>query len=204
MNLLEKFKEYTTKTPRRILVSAVVVALGVSAILLGLSRQDFGDATSLHRTNKAEVCLEPTPRALDSVGKTGTVELKLKSAPKAAGFQFELSFDNSVIQIDEVTLLTPPSDDLTFIPLKNIRNEEGRVVFGATTFCEEVCPNILASSPAILATLTVSAVGEGTTYLEFDSSYFLYGTEVGVDNMPVKIEAALANGQVVVGSPALP
>ena len=123
----------------------------------------------------------------------------LENVSESAGFQLELSFNKEVVQIDAVDLLTPPTG-VTLIPLKGIDNEKGTVTFAALVTCEGgVCPNILSRSPAVLATLTVSAVGEGTTNLEFDTSYILYGTEMGSDDMPVELETTLAGGQVVVG-----
>ena len=146
-----------------------------------------------------QVYLAPVSLTLAQVGDTGSVEVLLNNVPESAGFQLKLSFNKEVIQVDAVDLLTPPAG-ATSIPLKDIKNEEGVVTFGALVTCGGgVCPNILSGEPAVLATLTVSAVGEVTTNLEFDASYILYGTEMGADDLPVRIEAALAGGQVVVG-----
>ena len=146
------------------------------------------------------VYLDPTPLTLDQIGTSKTFEVVLGGVTESAGFQLELSFNREVVQIDTVDLLTPPAD-VTLIPLKDIKNEEGTVTFGALVTCNEgVCPNILSGSPAVLATLTVSGVGEGTTNLEFDVSYTLYGVELAAgDDMPVEVDATLAGGQVVVG-----
>jgi len=147
------------------------------------------------------IYLDPMPLTLEQVGTEAskTFDVVLEGVSESAGFQLELSFDKEVVQIDAADLLTPPTD-VTLIPLKDIDNEKGIATFGIGVFCDDgVCPNILDGSPAVLATLTVSGVKEGTSNLEFDASYTLYGTELAADDDIVRIEATLAGGQVAVG-----
>ena len=142
------------------------------------------------------IYLDPTPLTLAEVGATGTIEVKLENVSESAGFQLELSFDKTIIRVESVALLVPTSGVL---PVKEINNEEGTVTFGAVAFCGGgVCPNILDGLP-VMAAITVSAVGEGATDLEFDALYTLYGVEMGADDMPVKIGTTLTNGRVEVG-----
>jgi len=146
----------------------------------------------------ARVYLDPTPLQLDAVGATGTVKVKLENLSGSAGFEFKLSFDKSLIKVDDINLLIPASG---VIPVKNIDNENGTVTFGAVALCEGgVCPNILNGTPLEAAEITISAVGQGTSGLDFDTaSYILYGTEMGADGWPVRVSADLTNGRVQVG-----
>jgi hypothetical protein len=145
------------------------------------------------------VYLNPTLLELTKIGDGGTAEVTLANVPASAGFEFALSFNKDIIQVTAVDLLAPPAG-VNLIPLKSINNEMGVVTFGGLVTCDAgVCPNILSGSPVVLATLTVSAVGEGTGSLVFDSAYTLYGTEVGANDLPVRLEATLTNGQVKVG-----
>jgi len=150
------------------------------------------------------IYLDPTPLTLDQIGTPKTVEVVLEGVSESAGFEFEISFDGSVIQVDSIEVLSAPSDVQQKVvgPFTTIDGERGTVTFGMAVFCEEgVCPNILSDSSTVLATLTVSAVGEeGTaTNLEFDVSYTLYGTEMGANDMPVGVEVTLTGGRVAVG-----
>lgn len=167
--------------------------IAVSLLLLA------GVVVGVEAQTTPQVYLEPTPLTLEQVGESGSVEVILNNVSESSGFQFELSFDKELVQVDAVDLLTPPTG-VTLIPLKDIDNGEGTATFGALVTCGGgVCPNILSDSSTVLATLTVSAVGEGATNLEFSTSYILYGTEMGADDVPVRTEVTLAGGQVVVG-----
>jgi len=146
-----------------------------------------------------QIYFDPASLELTKVGDSGAIEVVLNNVSESAGFQLELSFNEEIIQVDAVDLRTSPAG-VTLIPLKDIKNEEGVATFGALVTCGEgVCPNILSGSPAVLATLTVSAVGEGISNLTLDNSYILYGTQMGVNDLPVEIEAALVDGLVKVG-----
>lgn len=143
------------------------------------------------------IYLDPTPLILNQIGASGTVGVKLANVSESAGFELKLSFDNTIVRVDSITLLVPTSG---VIPVKSIDNERGTATFGAAALCEGgVCPNILSGSPLELAEVAISAVGEGTTGLEINASYTLYGVEMGADDTPVKIEATLTNGRVEVG-----
>ncbi len=172
---------------KKIFLVLLVVLSAVSLLLVG------------HRAyaQTARVYLDPTPLILGTVGASGTVTAKLENVSGSAGFEFKFSFDNSIVQIDDVNLLIPASG---VIPVKNIDNQGGTVTFGAAALRESgVWPNILSGTPLELAKITVSAVGEGTSNLAFDASYILYGTEMGADDLPVRLESTLTDGQVKVG-----
>jgi hypothetical protein len=60
--------------------------------------------------------------------------------------------------------------------------------------------NILNDTPAVLATLTVSAIAEGTANLRFDTnSSFVLQTEVDTEGLALRTDTAFTNGQVKVG-----
>ena len=144
------------------------------------------------------VYFDPTPLSLSDVGASGTVKVKLENLSGSAGFEFKLSFDKSLIKVDNVNVLVPSAG---VFPLKNVDNEKGTVSLGAVTLCADgVCPNILSGTPLEAAEITISAVGQGTSGLNFDAAnYFLYSAEMGADGLPLQVSADFTNGQVKVG-----
>ncbi len=150
----------------------------------------------------ARVYLEPTPLQLNAVGATGTVEIRFEGLPEIAGFEFNIYFDKDIIQIEDVSLLVPPSE-VTFWPFDNIRNNEGVVtVAGISVYDSSIGKfgNILSGTPAVLVTLTVSAIAEGTANLRFDTnSSFVLQTEVDAEGLALRTDTAFTNGQVKVG-----
>jgi hypothetical protein len=151
------------------------------------------------RAQTPNIYLNPTPLELIKIGDGGMVEVVLADVSAAAGFEFTLSFDKNIVRVEAVDLMTPPAG-VNLIPLKSINNENGEVKFGTVALCDSgVCPNLLSGSPAVLARLTVAAVGEGVSSLTFDTPYTLFGTEMGTDDWPVRLESTLTNGLIRVG-----
>jgi len=144
------------------------------------------------------VYFDPTPLTLNDVGASGTVKVKLENLSGSAGFEFHISFDKSLIKIDDIKVLVPTS---VVVPPPSIDNEKGELGFAAGGLCQSgVCPNILSGTPLEAAEITISAVGKGTSGLDFDTAtYILYGTETGTGGMPVRVSADSTNGQVQVG-----
>ena len=100
-------------------------------------------------------------------GETFTVAVEIEGAVNLGGFQWTLSFDPAVVQVQEVTLggflASTGRNSATLGP--EVDNDAGTVTFGAFSFGDQPGPN----GNGVLAILTLTAQGTGDSPLALKS-----------------------------------
>ena len=171
-------------------------------LLLTLSVASFSPlAIRKSCAQTGQLYFEPTPLSLEAVGSTGTIEVMLDGVDGLSAFDVEITYDTSVVQVDGVVLSSAVGGS-TVGP--KIDNEVGEVSFGSWTLEKETdgsFVNILDTSqtPVVLASITVTAVGEGNSDFSFSKVNTL-DTAGGGDGNPLPITVSTETGQVQVGS----
>ncbi len=138
-----------------------VTATGASG-----SPQEVTIVQSASPAYQATVRIQPASKQL-YLNRTGSTEVAIDGVTNLGSFQFEIGFNGAMVQIDAPTdvQLGPflGSTGRTTIPVgPAIDNTAGTVVYGAATFGAQQGP----SGEGVLATITWTAVGEGTTTLD--------------------------------------
>jgi len=117
-------------------------------------------------TPSVTVKIQPASKTI-FLNDTGKVHLVIEGVNNLGSFQFEIGFHGDVVQVNNSShvVLGPflGSTGRTVIPVgPTIDNPAGTVVYGAATMGTQNGPN----GNGILATLTWTATGEGTTTLD--------------------------------------
>ncbi len=140
------------------------------------------------------VRIEPADSVM-GLNETFVVQVMIEEANNLGAFQFNLVYDPSILQVTEATLgafLESTGNSAVAIG-PEVDNAEGRVTFGAISFGSAAGP----SGTGVLATITCTAQGEGSTALEL--------REVQVLDTAASIQwATVEDGQVVVRSAEAP
>lgn len=193
MNLRKRLEEFATGTPRRTLVSSIVIILLLPLTLWAASqrwelRKGAGPS--------ALVFVEPTPLALDAVWETGTVEVRLEGVTELSAFDVEFSYDSSKVQVEGVEF----PNSLGGAKLgPEIDIDAGLVSFGAYTQDREEDDdfvNILGDP--LLATVSLKAIGLGSAPLTF-TWISVSSTEAEANEVPPSIDVESEAGLVQIG-----
>lgn len=179
-------------------------------LLLGLLTAIFSPLV-IGRTyaQAGRIYLEPGTLLLEGVGSTGTLEVRLSGASEISAFETRISYDISKIRVDGVEF-APALGGSKVGP--NINGEAGWVSFGAWTM-NRVDPNggdfdfvnIIAGqeSPVLLATISLTAVGEGNAAVSFvEDRTSVLGTEAGEGEEPPTVAVDSTDGLVQIGGPS--
>jgi hypothetical protein len=140
------------------------------------------------------VRIEPADLIAD-LNETFVVQVMIEEANNLGAFQFNLTYDPSIVQVTEAALgafLESTGNSVVAIG-PEVNNAEGRVTFWAVSFGSAAGP----SGTGVLATITCVAQGEGSTALGL--------REVQVLDMAASVQRATAqDGQVMVRSTEAP
>lgn len=140
------------------------------------------------------VRIEPADQVVD-LNETFVVQVMIEEAGDLGAFQFDLTYDPSIVQVTEAVLGDfLGSTGRSMVPAgPEVNNAEGRVTLGAISLGSAAGP----SGTGILATITCIAHGEGSTALELREVQVL---DTAVSAQRVTVEG----GQVVVGDAEAP
>ncbi len=129
------------------------------------------------------------------LNETFVVQVMIEEAGDLGAFQFDLTYDPSIVQVTEATLGDfLGSTGRSMVPIgPEVNNAEGRVILGAISLGSAAGP----SGTGVLATITCIAHGEGSTALELREVQVL---DTAVSAQRVTVEG----GQVVVGDAEAP
>ena len=140
------------------------------------------------------VRMEPADLVVD-LNEPFVVQVVIEEANDLGAFQFNLTYDPSIVQVTEVVwgdfLESTGNSAVPVGPIVN--NEEGKVTFGAFSLVSAAGP----SGTGVLATITCIAQGEGSTALGLQEVQVLDTT---LNVQPITVE----DGRVVVRSAETP
>jgi hypothetical protein len=131
------------------------------------------------------VSIDPPSRA-GFVGVTTTTDVRVEDVANLYGFEFQISFDQTVVegvQIEPGGFLSPD-----WILESNVDNENGIIAYALS----QMSPSEPQSGDGALATITWRGKAEGTSPIQF--TYMLLGAPGGVP-----ITATTQDGEIVVG-----
>ena len=146
-------------------------------------------------TPGTRVRIEPADSVV-SLNETFVVQVVIEEAGDLGAFQFDLTYDSSILQVTEAVLGDfLESTGRSMVPIgPEVNNAQGKVTFGAISFGSGPGP----SGTGILATLTCIAQGE-------EGSAALGLREVQVLDTAVSAQwVTVEGGQVVVRGTAAP
>ena len=161
------------------------------------------------RAQAGRIYFEPDTLSLEAVDSEGTLEVWLSGVPSLSAFDVKFSYDNSKVHVDAVEIPSSVSGS-KLGPV--IDNEAGEVSFGAWT-ANRVgggdfdFVNLIAGqeSPVLLATISLTAVGEGSAPVSFMGGYAnFFGTEAVEHGDPPSISVDTEDGLVQVGTSSGP
>ena len=140
------------------------------------------------------VRIEPADLVAD-LNETFVIQVVIEEANDLGAFQFNLTYDPSIVQVTEATLgdFLESTGNFAVAIGHEVNNAEGRVTLGAISFGSAAGP----SGTGVLATITCIAQGEGSTALGLQEVQVL-DTAASVQWVTVK------DGQVVVRSVEAP
>jgi hypothetical protein len=129
------------------------------------------------------------------LNETFVVQVMIEESNGLGAFQFDLTYDPSIVQVTEAVLGDfLGSTGRSMVPAgPEVNNTEGRVTLGAISLGSAAGP----SGTGVLATITCIAHGEGSTALELREVQVL---DTAVSAQRVTVEG----GQVVVGDAEAP
>jgi hypothetical protein len=153
-----------------------VVALG------GIGQADATAPDTRLRLEPADLVVGPN--------ETFVVRVMIEEANDLGGFQFDLTYDASVVEVQEAALgdFLGSTGRSPVAVGPEVSNEEGRTTFGAVSYGNQPGP----SGTGVLATITCIARGEGSSGLSLQEVQVL-DTAASVQLITVK------SGRVVVG-----
>ena len=130
------------------------------------------------------VRIEPAHSAV-SPGETFAIEVMIEGAKDLGAFQFELTYDPSIVRVQETALGDfLESTGRSVVPLgPQVDNVAGKVAFGAISFGVGPGPD----GRGTLAVVTLTARGEGGTALDLRDVQVL---DTGGSPQPVTVEGA--------------
>ena len=139
---------------------------------------------------KVAVSVEPARLEARS-GETFTVRVMVEGAQDLSGFQFKLTYDPSVVEVEDAEVAGfLSSTGRVPIPLgPKVDNDGGAIVIGAATFGESSGPG----GSGVLATVTFTAREEGSSALALEDVQVL-------DSAAANQAIELTGGHVVVRS----
>ena len=160
----------------------IAVCLLVCVVALGGIGQ--ADATA----PDTRLRLEPADLAV-GLKETFVVRVMIEEAKDVGGFQFDLTYDSSVVEVTEAALgdFLGSTGRSPVVVGPEVSNEEGRTTFGAVSYGNQPGP----SGAGVLATITCIARGEGNTSLSLLEVQVL---DTAVNAQSVRVEG----GRVVV------
>ena len=140
------------------------------------------------------VRIEPADLVV-GLNETFVVQVVIEEAGDLGAFQFDLTYDSSILQVTEAVLGDfLGSTGRSMVPIgPEVNDAQGRVTFGAISFGSGPGP----SGTGVLATITCIAQGEGSAALELREVQVL---DTAVSAQRVTVEG----GQVVVGDAEAP
>ncbi len=127
-----------------------------------------------------------------SKSQTGTVNATIENVTELSGYEFTIDYDPSIVQVSDASAIVLGSflgsTGRSVMPLTPIiNNTTGQMTYTVGSFGAQTCP----SGNGILANITWTAVGVGTSILDLSSAQI---TDPMGDPMPV----TLIDGQIVV------
>ncbi len=142
----------------------------------------------------ARVRIEPADSAA-SLGESFVVQVVIEEANDLGGFQFDLVYDPSVVQVTQALLggFLESTGRSAMAIGPEVDNVEGKLSLGAVSFGSAAGP----SGAGVLAAITCIAHGEGSTALALQEVQTL---DTMANPQPVTVE----DGRVVVGDAATP
>ncbi|RME47680.1 MAG: hypothetical protein D6791_05205 [Chloroflexi bacterium] len=144
---------------------------------------------ALSESPESVVHIEPVNIRLDA-GSDTQITVEIDNVTNLGAFQFDLTFDPGVVQVDGVTLGDfPASTGRTVNPL-GPKTDTGKIVFGAFSFGDAAGPD----GSGTLARVTLKAIAGGETPLE------LRNVQV-IDVSGGRIQASTQGATVVVAGP---
>ena len=134
------------------------------------------------------VRLEPADLVVD-LNETFVVQVVIEEAANLGAFQFDLTYDPSILQVQEAAVGDfLESTGQSVVPVgPETNNDEGRTTFGAASFGSGPGP----SGAGVLATITFIARGGGSTVLELQEVQVL---DTALNVQPITV----GDGRVVV------
>ena len=143
---------------------------------------------------EAEIRLQPAT-AEAAVGSTVEIEVHVSNAKNAGAFQFEITFDPTLVEIDSIQLGDfLPSTGRNVSPL-GPRTEAGKALYGAFSFGDAAGPD----GAGLLAIITLKTLRAGTTPLGLQNVQLLdiAGTRIptSVIGGSLTVTVATAGGQ---------
>ena len=134
------------------------------------------------------VRIEPADLVV-GLNETFVVQVVIEEAANLGAFQFDLTYDPSILQVQEAAVGDfLGSTGQTVVPVgPEVNNAEGRTTFGAASFGGGPGPN----GTGVLAIITCIAQGEGSTILGLQEVQVL---DTAVNVQPITVE----DGRVVV------
>jgi len=163
----------------------ILIPLVVALITLAAPRATLADAVLSVSTSPGSI----------SVGDTFTVDVNITGVTDLSAFQFDLTFDPTLLSATNVTEGTFLSGGgPTFFIPGTIDNVGGSIVFNADT--------LLSSPPGVngsgsLAVFDFTAIANGTSTLDLANIFLL-------DSTLANINFTANNGSVTIGTPAVP
>ncbi|MGA9347305.1 MAG: cohesin domain-containing protein [Anaerolineae bacterium] len=136
------------------------------------------------------VRIEPAQSTV-AVGQSFSVSVMIDEASDLGAFQFDLRYTTTIVRVNGVTLggFLGSTGRNIIGPFVDIKNEAGKVSFGAVSFGEAPGPD----GSGVLAVVSLTAQGEGESPLDLRSVLVL---DTGSNSQVASIE----DGSVVVGA----
>ena len=124
--------------------------------------------------------------------ETFAVRVMIEEANDLGGFQFDLTYDASVVQVKEAALgdFLGSTGRSPVAVGPEVSNEEGRMTFGAVSYGNQPGPG----GTGVLATITCMARGEGSSGLNLQEVQVL-DTAVNVQSVRVEGSRVVVRGE---------
>ena len=150
------------------LVLAVILATVLLASASAAMHTWAWDDRVVHNSSTTVIRIEPVSTSVEQ-GATFTVTVSVQEAQDLGAFQFDLGFDPSIVQVDDVALgsFLGSTGRYTATIGPQIDNEAGLVRYSVFSYGSQPGPD----GDGALAVITMTAQALGTTALDLNNLY---------------------------------